>query len=260
MTRTSQFDSVADHYPEYPHGLAVRDFMERPALRGAVGDVTGLAVLDLGCGAGYYAQYLAKWGAAHVVGVDASAGLLELARAGEATEPLGISYRLADAATDHLPDLAGRFDLVLSGYALPYADTPAALTGMFTTVRTVLRPGGRFVAATLNPDYADESAHPGHYERYNMWLTARQYPPVDGTPLNFRAAFGETSAPSLDVTAYWWSRAAYERAARATGFGPVSWRHYTVADEGVERYGEDLWHNYVQRPHAVILEAGLPTT
>lgn len=255
MTRTSQFDQVADNYPGYPHQLAVRDHMERPSMRRTAGDVTGLTALDLGCGAGHYAQHLAKWGAARVVGVDASAGLLDIARAAEEAEPLGVEYREANVATDHLTDLAGTFDIVMSGYALPYADTMEALTGMFTTVATVLRPGGRLVAATLNPDYADETEHPGHYEQYGMWLTARQHPPVDGTPLNFRAVFGASDAPPMEVTAYWWSRAAYEEAAAAAGLRDLAWSFYTVTDEGIEQYGTELWQNYLDRPHAVVLTA-----
>lgn len=253
MTR-SQFDDVADDYPEYPHELPLREHMELHSLRTAAGDVTGLAVLDLGCGAGRYAQYLARWGASDVIGVDASAGMLELAKASEAQEPLGVTYRHADATTEHLADLADSRDLVLSCYAIPYAATREALTGMFVTARTVLRDGGRFVAATLNPDYADESTLPGHYERYNMRLTASQYPPSDGTAVHLHAWFADPAVPPMDVDAYWWSKAAYEEAATTAGFSTITWRHFTVSDLGVERYGTELWQNYLDRPHAMIVE------
>lgn len=251
----SQFDDVAKTYPSYPHELPLREHMELHSLRQAAGDVNGLAALDLGCGAGRYAQYLARWGAARVIGVDASAAMLELARAGEAADPLGITYRNADATTDHLADLADTMDLVLSCYAIPYAPTRDALTGVFTTARTVLREGGRFVAATLNPDYADESKESGHYERYNMRLTAQQYPPADGTSVHLHAWFNDPAVPPMHVDAYWWSKATYEQAARAAGFTTITWTHFTVSDTGVERYGEDYWTNYLTCPHAVIVEA-----
>jgi SAM-dependent methyltransferase len=254
MTR-SQFDDVADDYPEYPHELPLREHMELHSLKAAAGDVTGLAVLDLGCGAGRYAQYLARWGAADVIGVDASAGMLDLARATEEQDPLGITYRHADATTEHLADLADTRDLVLSCYAIPYAATREALTGMFTTARTVLRDGGRFVAATLNPDYADESTLPGHYEQYNMRLAARPYPPSDGDVVHLTAWFGDPSGAAMEVDAYWWSAAAYEEAARAAGFSTLTWKHFSVSDLGVRRYGTDLWQNYLDRPHAMIVEA-----
>ena len=49
------------------------------------GDVTGKAVLDVGCGSGVYSVDFARRGAARVVGVDFSANMLGLARK-EATE------------------------------------------------------------------------------------------------------------------------------------------------------------------------------
>jgi len=251
----SQFDTVAKSYPKYPHELPLREHMELHSLQTAAGDVQGLATLDLGCGAGRYAQYLARWGAASVVGVDASEGMLALARAAEEAEPLGIKYRQADATTDHLEDLTDTVDLVLSCYAIPYAGTIEALTGAFKTARTVLRPGGRFVAATLNPKYADESQRPGHYEPYNMRLTAREYPPADGTQVHLRAWFGDPAAKPMDVDAYWWSATTYEKAARTAGFTTVTWTRFTVSEEGMERYGKSYWTNYLTHPHAIIVEA-----
>ena len=61
--------------------------------------------------------------------------------------------------------------------------------------------------------------------------------------------------PPMEVTAYWWSRTAYEDAARTAGFTRISWHRYTVSPAGLERYGPDLWDNYLRQPHAVIIEA-----
>jgi hypothetical protein len=77
-------------------------------------------------------------------------------------------------------------------------------------------------------DYADEGTDPGHYGRYNMRLTARQYPPVDGATVNLVASFGDPAVPPMDVDAHWWSRAADEQAARAAGF-TVTWTHFSVS-------------------------------
>ncbi|HEV2783595.1 MAG TPA: class I SAM-dependent methyltransferase [Actinophytocola sp.] len=255
MTSNSQFDTVAKSYPSYPHVLPLREEVELHSFRVAAGDVTGLAALDLGCGAGRYAQHLARWGAGRVVGVDDSAGMLELAQDAEDAEPMGITYRLADVSTDHLLDLAGTMDLVLSCYALPYAPSVARLTGMFTTARTVLREGGRFIAATLNPDYADHDIERGYYDRFNMRLTANVHPPVEGTPVHLHAWFNDPAATPIDVDAYWWSPTTYEVAAKTAGFTSLTWHHFTVSDTGVGHFGEDYWTPYLTRPHAVMLEA-----
>src|SRR5437588_4055464 len=53
--------------------------LEGPIVRAAVGDVRGLAVLDLGCGTGRHALWLAEAGA-RVTAVDFSDGMLAEAR------------------------------------------------------------------------------------------------------------------------------------------------------------------------------------
>jgi len=87
-----------------------------PTLLRVLGQVDGLKVLDLACGNGYLSRRLARSGA-KVIGVDAAASIVELARSREEREPLGITYHVADAARlDMLED--GTFDVVLSNMAL----------------------------------------------------------------------------------------------------------------------------------------------
>ena len=49
-----------------------------------IGDPTGKDVLDVACGEGFYSRLIRQRGAAKVVGVDLSAGMVELARKQEA--------------------------------------------------------------------------------------------------------------------------------------------------------------------------------
>jgi 2-polyprenyl-3-methyl-5-hydroxy-6-metoxy-1,4-benzoquinol methylase len=118
-----------------------------PAQVEACGDVAGLAVLDVGCGNGYLARELARRGA-RMTGIDISPRMIEHARAQEAADPLGIDYRVADAAeiADHFA--AGSFDMAASCIALQ--DMPA-LSAVLRAVHAVLRPGGRFVASITHP-------------------------------------------------------------------------------------------------------------
>ena len=53
--------------------------LEEPVVREALGDVRGLAALDLGCGTGRHALWLAAHGAT-VTAVDFSEGMLAAAR------------------------------------------------------------------------------------------------------------------------------------------------------------------------------------
>jgi trans-aconitate methyltransferase len=92
----------------------------------------GEAILDLGCGDGVLTKRIADVGA-DVLGVDASASMLEAARA------LGLSVEIMDGQA--LP-YAARFDAVFSNAALHWMpDQQAVAQGVFRA----LKPGGRYV-------------------------------------------------------------------------------------------------------------------
>src|SRR5436305_331376 len=81
---------------------------EWPALRALLPELSGLRVLDLGCGFGWFCRWARQSGAAHVLGIDVSEKML--ARAVAATEDAAITYTRADMEQLELPPKA--FDLV----------------------------------------------------------------------------------------------------------------------------------------------------
>jgi SAM-dependent methyltransferase len=119
-----------------------------------LGDVSGRRALDLGCGAGQLAFYLAEAGAAEVVGIDASERMLEVARA-RAAHPR-VSYRRATMEDADFAD--GAFDLVVSSLALHYVRDYA---GLVRRIARWLRPGGRLVFSTEHPIYTARASAEG---------------------------------------------------------------------------------------------------
>jgi ubiquinone/menaquinone biosynthesis C-methylase UbiE len=71
-------------------GRGINEAIEQPALRGLLPALTGLDVLDLGCGDGELARWCLEHGAQRVVGVDLSQRMLALAR--ERTPDARIQY------------------------------------------------------------------------------------------------------------------------------------------------------------------------
>lgn len=119
---------------------------EWPALRAMLPDMSGLRVLDLGCGYGWFCRWAREHGAARVVGIDLSAKML--ARAAATTADPAIAYRRADLET---LDLEGHtFDLVYSSLTLHYVADMAAL---LAKVRDALAPGAAFVFSAEHPIY-----------------------------------------------------------------------------------------------------------
>lgn len=111
-----------------------------------LGDVDSKRVLDVGSGNGYLARKLANAGAM-VTGIELSDRFLEIARAREEGEQLGITFYHGSAGNmDFLPD--AHFDKAVGNYVLmDIRDYTAALGQVFR----VLRPGGCFVAVISHP-------------------------------------------------------------------------------------------------------------
>ena len=104
-----------------------------------IGNVTGLDVVDLGCGTAYFSAWLARRGA-RVVGVDPTPAQLETAR--RLQLETGVEFPLIEAIGEDVPLPDASFDLVLSEYgaslwADPYKWIPEAAR--------LLRPGGRLI-------------------------------------------------------------------------------------------------------------------
>jgi SAM-dependent methyltransferase len=118
--------------------------VEHADLLSLLPDVAGRRVLDLGCGAGQLAHYLATVGAAEVIGIDVSERLLALART-QWAHPRVRYDRVPVEAAVFSP---GSLDLVVSSLVLHYVDDYA---GTISRIAGWLAPGGVFVLSTEHP-------------------------------------------------------------------------------------------------------------
>jgi len=106
---------------------------------GVLGDVSGLDVVELGCGTAYFSAWLARRGA-RVVGLDVTPAQLATARRMQAET--GLSFELVEASAEAVPLADASFDLVLSEYGASIWCEPAAWV---PEAARLLRSGGRLV-------------------------------------------------------------------------------------------------------------------
>ncbi|HVQ18197.1 MAG TPA: class I SAM-dependent methyltransferase [Actinomycetes bacterium] len=109
---------------------------------GAIGDVAGLDVLELGCGTAFFSARLARAGA-RPVGIDLTPAQLRTARRCQQEFELEFPLLEADAESVPLPDAS--FDLVVSEYGASVWCDPAR---WIPEAARLLRPGGRLAFLT----------------------------------------------------------------------------------------------------------------
>ncbi|MFT4000987.1 MAG: class I SAM-dependent methyltransferase [Rhizobium sp.] len=157
----NDYDAFAAAYQADNESNAWNAHYERPAILALAGDVAGLRVLDAGCGGGAHAAALVDRGAI-LTGIDASAGLLEIAR-----RRLGgrVQLMLADL-NEPLPFEDGAFDLVIASLVMHYvADWSLPLSEF----NRILSDSGRLVFSTHHPfmDH-DLAGHDNYFETYSF--------------------------------------------------------------------------------------------
>jgi SAM-dependent methyltransferase len=140
----ASYQGIAQNYAAQVDTKPMNAFYERPAVTALLPPLAAARVLDVGCGSGWYAEYLLDHGA-HVTAFDLDDDFVALTRArvgGRGTvlqanlaEPLGFA---ADNA----------FDLVVAPLVLHYLrDWEPALRELHRT----LRPSGVLVFSTHHP-------------------------------------------------------------------------------------------------------------
>ena len=128
----------------YDHDANPLPPLEETLVHAALGEVRGLSVLDLGCGTGRHALWLAREGAL-VTAVDFSEGMLAEARRKPGAERIDFC---GHDLHQPLPFPEEQFDLVVSSLVLEHLSSPGQF---FVEVFRVLKPGGTAVVSTIHP-------------------------------------------------------------------------------------------------------------
>ncbi len=104
----------------------------------------GLRLLDIGCGGGLLAEPMARLGA-DVVGADAAARNIPVARLHAEQSGLAIDYRVTTA--EDMAATGEAFDVVLNMEVVEHVADPQSY---LTACRNLLKPNGLMICSTLN--------------------------------------------------------------------------------------------------------------
>lgn len=144
----AKFDDLSRHWWD-PEG-ACRPLHEiNPVRLGFVaertGGLSGLRVLDVGCGGGLLAEAMARQGA-QVTGIDLGEGALDVARLHLLESGLEVDYRCI-AVEDLAAEQPEPFDVITCMELLEHVPDPRSVV---SSCARLLQPGGHLCMATLN--------------------------------------------------------------------------------------------------------------
>lgn len=206
-----------------------------PAARSLLPEVSGMDVLDAGCGIGHYTERFLDDGAS-VVGVDLSDEALEIAR-----------DRCGDRATFYRQDLTepfdfasdDSFDLVFSNLVLDHVEDWEPVLEEFSRVLT---PGGVAVVTTIHPlrRYLNhEEELPNYYE-------------TEGYVIEW----GTTDA---EIVSYYRPLGAVVNAFANAGFAVTEFREPKPRAE-YEEHDPDRYERATKRPDTLCIRARTTTS
>lgn len=196
-----------------------------------------LRVLDLACGSGDSAAFLAEAGATTVHGLDASAEMVRLAKRRNLTSSNGAPLRFAqhdcrvprhawEIIYPNQPKPTGAvrlYDVVTAVYLLNYAESRDDLLGMARMARMNLVNGGPFIAVTEHPEYP--VIHDDRKAERFTWLDE---PMMSGARIEL-TLLGPDGNPACEPFVFrHWGQMAVQTALLQTGFTMVRWFEFGV--------------------------------
>jgi toxoflavin synthase len=241
---TTNYDHIAQEYKQSKQ-VPWRFHIEHFTFFELLGDLSGRSVLDLACGEGYYTRNIREKGPKRILGVDVSNQMIQLARAEEARNPLGIEYLVHDVRGLKLEET---FDLVVAAYLFNYARNREELLTMCQAVSRSMKPGCRFVTVNSNPD------HPLKFfpatRKYGFIKTASETI-QEGTPVIW-TFFLENRTFAIEN--YHLSISTHEWALRASGLGQIRWHAPRLSPLGEKESGREFWSEFLEHPPIIFLE------
>ncbi|QZN95058.1 class I SAM-dependent methyltransferase [Symbiopectobacterium purcellii] len=231
------FDDYAELY-ENLFLLPYRHELELPTLEKLLGNLTGLTVLDFGCGSGIITRWLHEKGAAKVFGYDISEGMLRFAKKKEEETGKGITY-LSAIDESHYE----KFDIVLAIYVIPYIPDKSTLLELAKTMAHLLKSGGRVITLPIHPHF---NPNPEYYRQYGFRLTEKG-PRSDGSLIDLHLCFPPYN---VNIEARYWSEETLNNILCQAGLKAIRWQKLLPPDPPNSELDD-----YLNAPHAAIIEA-----
>jgi ubiquinone/menaquinone biosynthesis C-methylase UbiE len=163
MSTLETYDKWHAQVAESEADRSTADAIWHKMVKRRLGEIVGKRVVEVGCGRGDFAIYLARQGA-DVTAVDFSPAAIRTAKARAERQGVCVNFLVADAQDTRLPK--EDFDVVISCECLEHVPEPKR---MAAELHRILRGGGRCLLTT--PSYLNGTLLAWAYS----WLRNRPY-------------------------------------------------------------------------------------
>jgi 2-polyprenyl-3-methyl-5-hydroxy-6-metoxy-1,4-benzoquinol methylase len=150
---TQSWERIASDWIRHADANDYRNEFLIPTMISLLGNVSGSAIIDIGCGEGGYARILARKGA-KVIGVDGAVTLIKTAIERASDEGLSVDFRVLNA--NSLIGIASdSFDICIAAMSLMDIED---YRGVVAEIHRVVKHGGRLVMSMLHPCFTEHGA------------------------------------------------------------------------------------------------------
>ncbi len=240
-----EYDKIAEDYTSLSELRPGKKYSYNYSLFNIIGDLTGKKILDLACGEGVLSRRAKFNGASEVVGVDISNEMIKLAQLKESQIPRGINYIVWDVI--NLKKI-NEFDIVMAGFLLHYSKSKKELDAMCKNIYQNLKNGGRFIALNNDPDFPLFQN-----SKYGAIITSENPELKEGDKLT--VTFYLNSKKRCSFNNYYWKKQTYENSLKKAGLKDIKWHQLKVSEEGIKKYGNEFWQDFLKKPYLTIIEA-----
>ncbi|MBU0760780.1 MAG: class I SAM-dependent methyltransferase [Nanoarchaeota archaeon] len=224
----NDYDVLSEDYNKV-HEKPDLKYSLSPAFLKIAGDLDGKTVIDVGCGDGFFTRQFAKK-AKKVIGIDNSSEQIAKAKT-HATENL--EYFLADMINYDYP----KSDLLSAPFVLNYFETQPDLAAFLKKLYASLNKRGSIISIVDMPssEFHDFKKY-GSVKKLSRGL-------VEGSGLTIDLYDKQELLVTLH--SFYHTKETFEAALTEAGFKEIKWHKPIVSDEGIEKFGEDYWSEYL---------------